>query len=47
LRFSASTPSSTGVVPAPAVQSRAASTPLPPVIDMMRSNASSFCTSIA
>ena len=34
------------MVPAPAVQSSATSTPLPPVISMMRASGSSFCTSI-
>ena len=34
------------MVPAPAVQSSETSTPLPPVISMMRASGSSFCTSI-
>ncbi|MCY1249263.1 hypothetical protein D9M72_627810 [compost metagenome] len=34
------------MVPAPAVQSSEISTPLPPVISMMRASGSSFCTSI-
>src|SRR5258705_213402 len=46
LRLSASTPSRIGMVPAPAVQSSATSTPLPPVISMMRASGSSLSTSM-
>ena len=43
-RFSASTPSRIGIVPAPAVQSSAPSTPRPPVISMIRASGSSSLT---
>ena len=46
LRLSASTPSITGRVPAPAVQSSTTSTPLPPVIALIRARGSSVVTSI-
>jgi hypothetical protein len=46
LRLSASTPRRIGMVPAPAVQSSATSTPLPAVISMMRASGSSFSTSM-
>ena len=46
LRLSASMPSRIGMVPAPAVQSSETSTPLPPVISMMRARGSSLFTSI-
>src|SRR5947209_17289235 len=46
LRLSASTPSRIGMVPAPAVQSSAASTPLPPVTSMIPASGASVSTLI-
>src|SRR6185437_9479590 len=46
LRLSASMPSRIGMVPAPAVQSSATSTPLPPVISMTLASGSSLLTSM-